>query len=101
MTAARKMKVSLTLSADLLALVDRDAARRRETRSGVVESWLRRAATGAAEKEIEQATEAYYLSLRGPAIEEDEKLSRALAAAARRVSYDEPAKTAPRRRRRR
>ena len=44
MTAAAKLKVSLTLSADLVALVDRDARRGKGSRSGVIEQWLRRAA---------------------------------------------------------
>src|SRR3954469_14759546 len=61
---ARKLKVSLTISADVLALVDRDARRRHDTRSAVVEHWLRRAASASVEKEIEDATTAYYQSLR-------------------------------------
>lgn len=89
MTTARKLKVSLTLSADVVALVDRDAARRHETRSGVIETWLRRAVSAAVEKELEQATAAYYLSLRGSALAEDDRLSRALSKTARRISYDE------------
>ncbi len=84
-----KLKVSLTLSADLVALVDRDAKRLNDTRSGVVEQWLRRAARTAVEKEIEAATAAYYRSLRGDELAEDEALARALSAATRRVSYDE------------
>lgn len=97
MTSARKLKVSITLSADLVALVDRDAHRTHDTRSGVVEQWLRRAATATAEKDLEEATAAYYLSLRGDERSEDEALSRALSTAARRLSYDD----APRPRRRR
>jgi metal-responsive CopG/Arc/MetJ family transcriptional regulator len=88
-TMGTKLKVSLTLSEDLLALVDRDAKRRHETRSGVVEQWLRRAATASAEKEIEEATAAYYLSMRSEELAEDEALSHALSDAARRVSYGE------------
>jgi hypothetical protein len=87
MTTA-KLKVSVTLSADLVALVDRDAERRRDTRSGVVEKWLRRAANANVEQEIADATAAYYRSLRGEERSDDEALSRGLSAAARRVSYD-------------
>jgi hypothetical protein len=97
--AIPKRKVSLTLPADLLELLDRDARRRGHTRSGVVEMWLRRAASAALEKEVEDATSAYYLSLRGRAAEMDEQLARASSRAARRVSYGGTA--APRRRRRR
>jgi hypothetical protein len=83
-----KLKVSLTLSADLVALVDRDAKRRKDTRSGVVEQWLRRAAAGNVERELEQATAAYYRSLRDEERIQNEVESKALSAAARRVSYD-------------
>jgi metal-responsive CopG/Arc/MetJ family transcriptional regulator len=89
MTAAAKLKVSLTLSADLVALVDRHARRGDGSRSGVVEQWLRRAATASAEQEIDAATASYYRSLRGEDHTKDEALSRTLSNAARRVAYDE------------
>ena len=97
MTTAPKLKVSLTLSADVVALVDRHARRRKHTRSGVVEQWLRRAAAASAEQQIEDATAAYYRLLRGDERAEEDAMSRALSAAARRVAYDEGA---PRRQRR-
>jgi hypothetical protein len=97
MTAA-KQKVSLTIAADVLELVDQDARRRNETRSGVVEQWLRRAASASVEREIAEATAAYYQSLRRDERAEEEALSRALSTAARRVAYDDSAR--PRRRRR-
>ncbi|HMJ50525.1 MAG TPA: ribbon-helix-helix protein, CopG family [Polyangiaceae bacterium] len=97
MTKAAKLKLSVTLSADVLALVDRDARRLGETRSGIIEQWLRRAAAGNVEREIEQATAAYYRSLRGDEQTEGEAISKALSRAARRVSYDEG--VTPRRRR--
>ena len=89
MTKVAKRKLSVTLSADVLALVDEDAQRLGETRSGVIEMWLRRAASGNVEREIEQATVAYYRSLRGEERKEGDALSRALSRGARRVSYDE------------
>jgi metal-responsive CopG/Arc/MetJ family transcriptional regulator len=82
-----KAKVSVTLSADLLALIDRDVRRRKDTRSGVIEQWLRRAATASIAQEIEAATAAYYQSLRDNERTEDEAISRALSKAAKRVSY--------------
>jgi hypothetical protein len=100
MAVATKLKVSLTLSADVVALVDRDARRHDGTRSGVIEQWLRRAASASAQREIEDATVAYYRSLRGAGRDEraeEEALSKGLSSAARRVSYDEG--EAPRRRR--
>jgi hypothetical protein len=95
---ARKLKISLTISADLLALVDQDARRRNETRSGVVEHWLRRAASANVERDIADATNAYYQSLRRDERAEDEALARGLSKTARRVAYDDAAP--PRRRRR-
>jgi hypothetical protein len=62
---ALKLKVSLTLSADLVALVDRDAERHRDTRSGVVEQWLRQAASASVEQEITQASQARVVHGRG------------------------------------
>jgi hypothetical protein len=88
---SRKLKVSLTLSADLLALIDRDARLRKDTRSGVVEQWLRRAASASVVQEVEAATAAYYQSVRGPERADDEALSRALSKAAKRVSYGDAA----------
>jgi hypothetical protein len=89
MIKAAKLKLSVTLSADLLVLVDRDAHRLGETRSGIIEQWLRRAAAGTVEREIEQATVAYYRSLREDERREGDAISKALSRAARRVSYDE------------
>jgi hypothetical protein len=95
-TTASKLKVSLSLSADVVALVDRTARRGNDTRSGVIERWLRRAATAAVEQELAEATAAYYRSLHGDERAEDEALARGLSLAARRVSYDDA--PAPRRR---
>jgi metal-responsive CopG/Arc/MetJ family transcriptional regulator len=97
MTRRAKLKLSVTLSADVLALVDEDAQRLGATRSGIIELWLRRAAAENVERELEQATVAYYRSLRGEERREGEALSKALSKGARRVSYDESIE--PRRRR--
>jgi metal-responsive CopG/Arc/MetJ family transcriptional regulator len=83
-----KRKVSLTLSADLLEIIDRDARHRSDTRSGVIEQWLRRAANAAVEQELDDATAEYYLSLRRDERADDEALARGLSKAARRVSYE-------------
>jgi metal-responsive CopG/Arc/MetJ family transcriptional regulator len=94
---APKLNVSMTIPADLIELVDRDARRQNDTRSGVVEQWLRRAASAAVEKDIADATAAYYLSLRAHERAEEKALARASSKAARHVSHDDGA----RRRRRR
>jgi hypothetical protein len=61
--AVSKVKVSLTLAADLVATIDREARRTRTTRSGLIEEYLRASASRAAERSIEVATVAYYESL--------------------------------------
>lgn len=90
MTAARKLKISLTLSSDLLEVIDRDASRRQETRSAVVEQWLRRASARAIESEIDDAMARYYMSLRKDERADDEAVARAASRASRRLAYDEP-----------
>jgi hypothetical protein len=92
MTKAAKIKLSVTLSADVLALVDRDARRLGKTRSGIIDQWLRRAAAGNVEREVEQATIAYYRSLRDDERKEGDAIAKALSRAARNVSYDEGVK---------
>ena len=81
-TMTSKLKVSLTLSADVVALVDGDARRRKKTRGGIVEQWLRRAANANAEKEIDEATAAHYRSFRREDLAEEENMSKALSGAA-------------------
>lgn len=85
-----KVKVSLTLSEDLVALIDRDARKTGSTRSGVVEDWLRSTASRAAEKSIDDATAAYYASLRGDARADDDAISKAMSRATTEVAYDTP-----------
>lgn len=84
----RKLKVSLTLSRDIIERVDRDVGRG-ETRSSAIERWLRRAARHQAEREIEAATAAYYDALGEREKVDEEALSRALSRASRKVHFDE------------
>lgn len=85
-----KLKVSLTLSQDLVVLIDRNARRTGSTRSGVVEDWLRSSASRAAESTIENATAAYYASLRGEAKTDDDAISKAMSRSAMKIVYDTP-----------
>src|SRR5262245_30927473 len=91
-----KHKISVTVSADVLALVDRAAERSGSTRSATIENWLRGGASRAAESSIEEATAAYYAALRGDETIEQEAIARASSRAATKLSYDVP----PARRRR-
>lgn len=73
----RKQKVSLSLPADLVDWIDRQAARKRgETRSGVVEQAVRSWAKRSAVKNIEDATAAYYQAMTPSEHKEDEAWSR-------------------------
>ena len=86
---AHKVKISVTVSADVLASVDRAAREGGTNRSETIESWLRASASRAAERSIAEATAAYYAALRGEAHREDEAIARASSRAAARVTYDE------------
>jgi len=103
MTEGRKVKVSLTIAYDLLRLVDRTASRAGETRSGVVDKWLRGAARAAIERDLDEATARYYDELSTVDRREDRAIASAAAAAARGLAIDEPVRrrrrTAKRKRR--
>lgn len=88
---ATKTKLSISLSEDLVARIDREASRTRSTRSGVVESWLRDAARASARREIEQATVDYYETLTQAERDEGLAIARGAARAARRLEIEEPA----------
>lgn len=84
-----KLKISVTVSSDVLALVDRAATATGTTRSGMIDSWLRQSATRAAERSVDDATAAYYASLRTDAAEEHAAIAHASSRTAARVIYDE------------
>jgi metal-responsive CopG/Arc/MetJ family transcriptional regulator len=68
----RKHKVSLSLPADLVDWIDRQAARKRgATRSGVVEQAIRGWAKRSAAHDIETATVAYYQAMSASEQRED------------------------------
>lgn len=89
--AARKVKVSVSLDADVLALVDQSAVREGAARSAVMERWLRAAARDAKLRQLENATAAYYDALTATERTEDTAIARAASRAARRLRIDEPA----------
>ena len=69
MTRERKLKISISLDADVLDAVDRRAAEEKTTRSAIMEQWLRNASRQADLQRLEEETAAYYDSLtprRGP-----------------------------------
>ena len=98
MTAVPKVKLSITLSRDLVGRIDRLAAGKGATRSAVVERWLRQAERLESQQDIERATIDYYQSLDQEARAEDEALARALSRGARRIRIDQGGATPSRKR---
>ena len=98
MSAAPKVKLSITLSKDLVGRIDRFAAGRGATRSAVVERWLLRAERLETARAIEQATIDYYENLDQQARGDDEALAQASSQAARRIRVDQEGATRSRRR---
>jgi Ribbon-helix-helix protein, copG family len=91
-----KSRITVTLSPDLLARVDRHA-HGKASRSAVIERWLREGARAEALREEAEATARYYRGLTAEYLDEYEAMSRGLSEAARRVDVDGPR---PKRRRR-
>ena len=84
-----RAKISITVSEDLLARVDREARRRPGgNRSAVIEEWLRRGARARAGDVLREETVAYYDSLPPEDRADDEGISRAGGEAAGRLAYD-------------
>ena len=98
MSAAKKVKVSLTISADLLERVDSAARRERKTRSYLVEQWLNAGASRAAERAIELDMIRYYTTRTAEERADDEAIARGSSLRAREIDYDAPSR--PRRSRR-
>lgn len=88
MADGRKSKISISLAADVLAAIDREAKVRSQPRSAVIESWLRSAARRNAEAMLASEVIAYYDSLTAEERHEDERVARALSHAAKRIDYD-------------
>lgn len=89
MTAARRVKISVSLPATLVAQVDRRAlAFPSGGRSGVIEAWLQRGARAQAESDLRDAVVAYYAALSEGEASEGDGLSRSLSIAARRLDVD-------------
>lgn len=97
---ARKVKISVSLDANLIEVVDRQAAREGSTRSAVMESWLRQVSRAAKVARLEEETAAYYDALTPPEREEDSALVAASSRSTRKLSIDDdsPRRRPPRRR---
>ncbi len=74
MKTDRKAKVSVTLSRDVLAAIDRRVTGG-ATRSQVIEEWLRLSALAQARRDLDTATAAYYEGRTAEQRAEDEGLA--------------------------
>src|SRR5215510_4341448 len=83
-----RLKISVSLPSDLVDRIDQVARAESRSRSRVVESWLRSAATRGAERELEHATIAYYESQTAEESREDAAMAAALSRSARRLEVD-------------
>lgn len=97
----RKIKVSVSLDADLVGVIDRAAAKEGTTRSSLLERWLQQHHRRANLARLEEETAAYYDSLTTAEAEEDARWASTSSRAARRLSIDEgtgpPSPRGPRR----
>jgi hypothetical protein len=97
--AAKKLKVSLTLSRDLVEFIDARSGTK-DTRSSLVERWLRESARREALRELEAETAAYYDSLTPAERAEDAAWPRRSTKDFKTRSADDPWSRRPPRKRR-
>jgi metal-responsive CopG/Arc/MetJ family transcriptional regulator len=83
-----RVKISISLSRDLVARIDRAARAEARPRSRVLEDWLRRTARENAARDLEEATVAYYESLTADERREDAAMATASSRAARHLAVD-------------
>ena len=91
MKPSPKVKVSVSIAADLVKLIDRQVERRGGSRSSVMEDWLRRAARDQAHRDFDAEIDAYYETLTPDQRAEDQEWEGFGAAAAKK-----PAEAGPR-----
>lgn len=85
-----RIKVSITLAPDLVRSIDRARKKRPgESRSSVIEEWLRRGAHQDVEERLRAETIAYYRSLSDAETREGAALARASSRAARKLRIDD------------
>lgn len=96
-----RVKISVSLSRDLVARIDGAARAEARSRSRVLEDWLRATARERAARELESATIAYYENLTPEDRREEKAIASASSAAARHLRIDDSPRSGSRRRQRR
>lgn len=89
MTAARKVKVSVSIDADVVGVVDVQAASEGTTRSAVMERWLRQVSRKAAATRLEEGTAVYYDNLTSAERQDDASWAAASSLSARKLRIDD------------
>jgi metal-responsive CopG/Arc/MetJ family transcriptional regulator len=89
MTAARKVKISVSIDPSLLGAVDRYAARAGVTRSAAMERWLSQIARQENLNRLEEETANYYDALTVAERQDDDAWARASSSTARKLRIGE------------
>ena len=84
-----RKRVSISLPADLLAEIDDRCRMLRETRSGLMEEWLRQMAVQAAQLQLDREIAAYYRGAPAAQRVRDEESVSAFSGAARGLRIDD------------
>jgi MoxR-like ATPase len=95
MTTARKVKISVSLDAEVLDALDRAAANEGATRSAVMERWLRQVSRRSSAARLEEETATYYDRLTAADRDDDAAWAASSARAARNLRIDEATPPAP------
>lgn len=90
MTAARKVKISVSIDPSLLGAVDRYAARVGVTRSAAMERWLSQISRQENLNRLEEETAAYYEALTEAERQDNRAWARAVSGKARKLRIDDP-----------
>ncbi len=88
MRNGRKVKLSVSLSPDVVERIDRRAKAAHSSRSAVVEDWLNEASCRASERQLAAEVEAYYSSRSSSERSEDDAIGAASGRIARTLDSD-------------
>jgi predicted transcriptional regulator len=94
---SRKLKISVSIDAELVGAVDRLAAREGSTRSAVMERWLFQASRRARLARLAEETAVYYEAMTSAERADDAAWSNAVQASTRRLKIDDPKRASPKR----
>ena len=86
----RRSRVTLSLPSDLVELIDRCSAEIKETRSGLVEEWLRYASLRHRKQALDDEITAYYTNRSAAQRREDDAIARWSTRMAALIDYDQP-----------